>query len=235
MAASSDIRANWQAAFPHEQMVEDILSGRLAPGSKIDFADLMRRYFVSTADLHEAIIRLSNEGLAVLDGPTALRISPVSVADLKDLTAARVLIETDALVRSIQAGGAAWEAGVSESYANLADIDCPPTGDARPQVEAWERRNHRFHTALIAACPVRRLKDFSELLYRQHERYRRLLADRRLVSQDVHAEHHALFAAALAGDAERAAQGLREHIRLSAETLADGIADGSWFGSPTRN
>jgi DNA-binding GntR family transcriptional regulator len=209
-------------------MVDDILSGRLAPGSKVDLAELMRRHFLSTSDLYATIIRLSQDGLAVLDGPQALRITPVSVADLKDLTATRVVIETDALTRSIASGGGAWQDSVHASYAKLADVD---HGEGKSPVAEWEPRNHAFHMALIAACPVRRLKDYSALLYRQHERYRRLLAERRAVTQDVHAEHEALYAAALAGDAEQAGQLLGEHIRRSAETLVDGIADGSWFGS----
>jgi DNA-binding GntR family transcriptional regulator len=232
MPSSSDRSTAGIATLPrpsaYQQVVEAILSGHLAPGSKIDLAQLMRRYFISTSDLREAIIRLSSDGLALLDGPAALRITPVSVADLEELTTTRIFIESETVALSVRAGGTAWEAELAASYTDLADF---PT-DSRAAGEAWEQRNHRFHAALIAACPLRRLKDFSELLSRQHERYRRLLAGRRAVSPDIQREHQELFAAAQAHDGERAGRLLGEHIRRSAETLADGIADGSWFGTP---
>lgn len=215
----------------YDQLVEEILSGHLAPGSKIELVELMRRFFQTTTDLRQAIVRLANEGLAHQDGPAALRISPVSVADLEELTATRVFIERESLVRSIQSGGAAWETAVMDSYAALVEDDPLQSEDLRAAVDAWEQRNHAFHTALISACPIRRLREISDNFYRQHERYRRLLGGRRPVSQAAIVEHQALYKAVIAREAERAGDLLVEHIRNSAASLADGIADGSWFGS----
>ncbi|HVI52857.1 MAG TPA: GntR family transcriptional regulator [Candidatus Sulfotelmatobacter sp.] len=215
----------------YDQVVEEILSGHLAPGSKVELVELMRRFFQTTTDLRQAIVRLTNEGLAHQDGPAALRINPVSVADLEELTATRVFIERETLVRSVQSGGAAWEATVMDSYAALVEDDPSQAEDVRAGVDVWEQRNHVFHIALISACPIRRLREISDNFYRQHERYRRLLGGRRPVPQAAIQEHQALHKAAIARDAERAGDLLVDHIRHSAATLADGIADGSWFGS----
>lgn len=215
----------------YDRLVEEIMSGHLAPGSKIELVELMRRYFRTTTDLRQAIVRLANEGLAHQDGPAALRISPVSVADLKELTETRVFIERETLVRSIRSGNAAWEASVMDSFNSLAEYDPNQGEDLRAAVEAWEQRNHVFHTNLIAACPIRRLREISDNFYRQHERYRRLLGGRRPVPQAAIDEHLALHKAAIARDADKAGDLLVEHIRHSASSLADGIADGSWFGS----
>lgn len=235
MSGSKIIPTPWHTASSqqsgYDQMVEEILSGHLAPGSKIALVELMRRFFQTTTDLRQAIVRLTNEGLVHQDGPAVLRISPVSVADLEELTATRVFIERETLVRSVQTGGAAWEAAVMDSYAVLAEDDPSRAGDMRAAVDAWEQRNHIFHTALIAACPIRRLREISDNFYRQHERYRRLLGGRRPVPQAALLEHQALHKAAIAREAERAGDLLVEHIRNSAASLADGIADGSWFGS----
>jgi len=225
----------WHTASPqqsaYEQVVEEILSGHLAPGSKIELVELMRRYFQTTTDLRQAIVRLANEGLAHQDGLAALRIAPVSVADLKELTATRVFIEREALVQSIKAGGVAWEKAVMESYARLTEDDPSQAADPRSAVDAWEQRNHIFHNALISACPIRRLREISDNFSRQHERYRRLLGGRRPVAQIAIQEHQDLYKAAITREADKAGDLLVEHIRNSAASLADGIADGSWFGA----
>lgn len=216
----------------YERIVEEILSGRLAPGSKLDLAELMRRYFTSTAELRETIIHLSNDGLASLDGASSLRIAPVSLADLADLTDSRILIETEVARRSVLAGDAVWVADLGQSFVRLAEMEPLRTGEQRSHVEQWERCNHAFHAALVSACPVLRLKEISELLYRQHERYRRLSGGRRLFSREALSEHQELYTAALARDGDGVARLLGDHIRHTAATLADGLSDGSWFGAP---
>ncbi|OIQ86034.1 DNA-binding transcriptional regulator CsiR [mine drainage metagenome] len=232
---SSDQPQAGLAAIPpsscYGRVMEDILSGHLAPGAKIELADLMRRYFLSSGDLVAAIIRLAGDGLVALEGASALRIAPVSVGDLEELTESRVFVDCEALRRSVRLGGAAWRHGVEDSFARLSAMDHLSTGDDRVKIEAWELLNHGFHAALTAACPLGRLKAQGEHLYRQHERYRRLLSGRRAIALDVHQEHEALAAAALSGDGDQAAALLESHIRKSAATLAAGIADGSWFGT----
>lgn len=208
-----------------------ILSGRLAPGTRLDLQELNARRPLPEAEWNEAVIRLSINGLAVPAGAHALRVAPVSLTDLEDLTASRIIIEGTVLRAAIAAGDAAWEDGIRTAYARLSELDPLLARGAGPHMDLWEAANHAFHSALAAACPARRLLHFANLLYVQHERYRRLSAARPHPGRDVAAEHHALCEATLARESERAERLLAEHIQCTAIIAAEGIRDGSWFGS----
>lgn len=215
----------------HEWLEAEILSGRLPPGSKIILDSLAERRSVTASEMREAVIRLANDGLASLDGASSLRVAPVSLADLKDLTATRIVVETEVLRTSIQAADADWEARVRMAFGELSAVEALLGENPRAHLDRWERCNGNFHAALVAACPLRRLMRFNTLLYKQHERYRRLVLVQRTTPRDVHAEHLALFEAAMARDVAAACAVLEEHIGRTVDMLASGIRDGSWFGA----
>ena len=75
----------------------------------------------------------------------------------------------------------------------------------------WEERNRAFHEALIAACDSRWLRYLIGILYRQSERYRRFALNTG-GKRDVHAEHQAIYEAAMARDEARACAALEKHI-----------------------
>lgn len=209
----------------------EILSGRLAPGSKLDLEALEQLSAAPAEDLRDAMIRLSNDGLVRLDMTAALRVSPVSLSDLKDLTATRIIIEGEALRRAIEQGDAGWANRVTAAYSRLARID-PPPGDRPALIDPWEHCNHDFHAALVSACDLNYLKQFSATLYKHHERYRRLSLTRRASGRDVQGEHRALYQAALSRDVPAALAVIADHIGRTADSLTSGINDGSWFGAP---
>lgn len=219
-------------ASAHERMEADLLSGRLPPGSRLDPDAIALRLGVSLLDMREAVVRLSTDGLVVIDGNGALRAAPVSLADLHDLTATRIAIEGDALRASLEAGDDAWEATLRTSFAALDAAEVAFGEDPAGQMDRWEQCNAAFHAALVAACPLRRLLRFNALLYKQHERYRRLSLARRPASRNVQAEHQALFQAALARDVDEAGRVLAGHIGRTADLLSSGMRDGRWFGAP---
>lgn len=212
---------------------EEILSGRLAPGSLVDLDLLADRRAAAGSELRDAALRLVADGLATIDNsPAVLRVAPVSMADLNDLTSTRIVAETEALRRSIAAGDAAWEQRVREAFESLSAVEPLMMENPRRFINEWEQCNEAFHTALASACPLRRLMDFNRRLYKQHQRYRRLAVLGRRGQRDVHAEHLALFEAAMARDGEAASRVLTQHIANTVDQLASGIRDGTWFGTP---
>ena len=63
------------------------------------------------------------------------------------------------------------------------------------------------------------MRHFQNILYQQSERYRRISLFRKPVPRDVHAEHQALFDAALARDTDRATAILTEPILRTLESV----------------
>ena len=77
----------------HRQLRELILTGAIAPGTRLRESELSMRFGSSRAPLREAIRRLDSEGLVRSDFWRGSRVAEYSAADLYDLYALRGLIE----------------------------------------------------------------------------------------------------------------------------------------------
>lgn len=198
---------------------QDIVQGRLAPGERLRVEHLKDRYAVGAGTLREALALLVSDALVTVEGQRGYRVAEISLADLKDLTDTRVMLETEALRQSIRLGDAAWEAGLVQAYAVLTDAE-QQAGGLEPQ--RWEMANKRFHEALIAAHRSPWSKHLLGVLYRHGERYRQVairMGAAQTIHRDVHDEHTSIYTAALARQEARAALALEAHIRLTCDIL----------------
>jgi hypothetical protein len=84
-----------------ERLRADILATRLLPGQKLHIAGLAKQFSVSLAAVREALSRLVADGLVLASDQRGFRVSPVSLADLADVTQTRIDIEGLALRRSM--------------------------------------------------------------------------------------------------------------------------------------
>lgn len=216
----------------YHRLRNDVITGRLAPGIRMKVERLRAEYGVGGSTLREALTRLCADGLAISEGQRGFRVAPVSLDDLKDVTALRQLLETRALREAIANGDGDWEVGVATAYQELSAVEARLAEDRVAHAGAWEERNRAFHRALVAACRSHRTQHFIDILYDQHERYRRLSLVRHSAERDIHAEHEAIFTAAMARDADLACRLAEEHITRTADILSAGIVDGAWFGFP---
>jgi GntR family transcriptional regulator, carbon starvation induced regulator len=210
----------------------DVITGRLAPGIRLKVERLRDEFGVGASTMREALTRLCADGLAVSEGQRGFRVASVSLADLMDVTSLRQLLETRALREAIAKGDEAWREGVETAYRELSAVEARLHDDLAGNAGLWEARNRDFHRALGAACASRRTLRFIDILYNQHERYRRLSLITRSLERDIHAEHQGIFEATMAREADLACRLTEEHIARTAELLAAGIVDGAWFGLP---
>jgi len=160
------------------------------------------------------------------------RVSPVSVADIRDLTATRAEIEGLALRRSIERGDAAWEAEILASVHMLARATPGALTDPKLAQPGWVSLHDRFHLALIAACGSPWLLRFRNVLFEQSERYRALLVAHAVGPRDIAREHREIADATLDRDPDRAAALLAAHFTTTMEMLVQ--ADGSGAGILSR-
>lgn len=82
---------------------QDVLSGRHAPDGKLKLDTLQAMYGFSSSPLREALNRLVQEGLVIADERRGFRVTPISPADLADITKMRLMLDIPALTESIQA------------------------------------------------------------------------------------------------------------------------------------
>ena len=105
-----------------ERLRADILSTKLVPGQKLHIAGLAKQFSVSLTAVREALSRLVADGLVQASDQRGFRVSPVSSADLEDVTRTRIDIESLALRRSIERGDQAWLASVEQAFAALCAV-----------------------------------------------------------------------------------------------------------------
>ncbi|WP_234975831.1 GntR family transcriptional regulator [Thiothrix eikelboomii] len=200
--------------YVYGQLRADIISGKLAPKSKLKIEHLRTEYGVGATPLREALSRLSSDGFVITEGQRGFRVSPISPEDLDDVTELRVTLELKALRNSLQHGKDDWESRVVATYYQLSKIE---ELDLFANLEVWEQRNHDFHWALISACTSKWLLHFYHILYDQHKRYRNISLVANLGQRDVRREHQRIYDAALARDVDTACREVEAHIRQTAD------------------
>ena len=195
----------------------DIVSGALAPGSRLAIADLAAHYGIGATPMREGISRLLARGLIVAIGQRGFRVSEISRGDLADITRLRVLIECEALRESMRRGDGAWEGAIVAALHRLrryAEQNGEGLREGRPEFDALHKG---FHTALIAQCGSPRMLDAHSYLYDQAYRYRRIMMKTFEDCDEFISEHRRLADLVIARQAPEAEANLAAHL---ASTLA---------------
>ncbi len=86
----------------YEELRNDIISCRIAPGAEVREADLATRFEVSKSPVRDALIRLEREGLIITMPRQGYRVSPVSISDMLDMFHLRAALERANIERVIR-------------------------------------------------------------------------------------------------------------------------------------
>lgn len=211
------------------EMRQHIIEGQYPPGSKLRVEHLKDVYGVGAGTLREAMNRLVSDALVIAEGQRGFRVTPMSIADLADITRLRIHIEVDALRESVRNGDKAWEMRVRESYERLSSYEQPVSIDNR---QAWEVCNRRFHEELISAAASAWTYHLLRILSQHGERYRHCAISLTSKSRDVHSEHWEIFDAAMRRAGARAALALEDHISRTLTTLQNASTMPLWATPP---
>ncbi|SHJ73434.1 DNA-binding transcriptional regulator, GntR family [Roseomonas rosea] len=197
---------------------QDIVGGGLPPATRLRLRDLSARYGLGATPLREALARLAAEGFVMLEGQKGFSVPPVTRAHLLDITRSRQVVEPEALRLAMEQGREEWEDGIVASLSLLRHEIGRRDPASEEWVDAYEARHHRFHRALIAACPLPSLLRFCDDLYLQKTRYRRLMETAHQDWARMLAVHESLAESVLARSAEAPAL-LASHIGVTAELV----------------
>lgn len=207
------------AAGAYDRIKQDIIFGRLAPGSKLKLDVMRRQYGVSISTIRETLRRLATEGFVLAADQRGFFVTDVSADDLTEVANLRILLECSALRTSIQNGDTHWEADLVAAHHLLSRAEQQMLAGDHSQKEQWKDYDSAFHHALIKACRSRNLMSLHAILFDKYLRYQMLILTYR--GQEAVDEHKAIFDAALARDADAAANLLETHIRKGLQhTLA---------------
>ena len=224
MAGLDEIGATVGATV-YQRVKADVIRGALAPGAKLKLDALKDRYVASASTLREVLSRLASEGFVEAPLQRGFRVAAVSARDLTEVAEMRILLESHALRRSIQAGDDDWEAAVVAAHHKLARMEARRASGETADVDGWKRCDWEFHLALIRACDQATLLDLHRTLYDKYLRYQMLvLTDR---GSEAAEEHRAMFEAALARDADAAAAHLDRHVRRGLDHTLAAMGEGA--------
>ncbi|MCJ2060345.1 GntR family transcriptional regulator [Methylobacterium sp. J-048] len=201
------------------QRIEDeIVSGELALGSRLDENQLAVRFGVSRTPIREALLQLAATGLvqtkprrgAIVSAPEPYLLLAMfeAMAEIEAACgrlAARRLVPEDA--EALQAALAGCRTAV-----------------AQEDPESYYAENYVFHTVVYRASRNAFLAEQALSLHRRLAPYRRLqLRVRQRLPQSL-AEHEAIVAAIVAGDDAGAAEALRSHVLVQGDRFTDLVA-----------
>ncbi|SDR33990.1 transcriptional regulator, GntR family [Rhizobiales bacterium GAS113] len=211
-----------------QRLTQDILSCVLQPDRKLKVRELSDRYAIGATPLREALSQLAARGLVRQEGQKGFRVPPITREQLLDITYTRQVVEGEAFRLAIRHGDVAWEDEIVASFHLLRRSTTAKPGLSQDEwLDAYEVRHHRFHRALIAACPHTTLRVICDDLYSQKTRYRRFVRslghakDKTLVAM-----HQRLMELALARDTVRAMREIKTHIGSTAQALLAILVDG---------
>ncbi|QQR38285.1 GntR family transcriptional regulator [Devosia rhizoryzae] len=200
----------------YETVFGQLMSLKIAPGSRITVDNLARELRVSQTPIREALSRLEAEGLVNKTHLVGYSAAPqVTAKQFADLYELRLLLEPDAARRAVARLD-------EESVAELAEAAGvmgrrAKTGDERARYSQFARQDAVFHDMIMKVAGNELIRD---TLIHQHVHFHifRLMFHSR-VTEEALSEHEAIISAFEARDAAAAEKAMRLHIERSRDRL----------------
>jgi DNA-binding GntR family transcriptional regulator len=166
-------RPSGVASRVYRQLLADIVTGALQPGSELKLLSLAERYATSRASVRQSVLQLAAERLVLPVAPQGYRVAFASADDLLDLTKTLGWLTAIGIRESIVNGDGHWEEDVLAAHRAFAQ--CFDGGGRSEETDAFVgERMLAYHEALISACRSENLISCCHLLSRRALRYRNL-------------------------------------------------------------
>lgn len=207
----------------HEQTYarvrEMILFGELAPGQAVTIQGLVAQLGAGMTPVREAIRRLCAEGALTPQGNRRVSVPRLGLAQLEEVTFARLSIEPQLVAR---AAPTVTPALIARLEAIDAEVDA---AIAQQAVHPYLAANHRFHFTLYKAAGAEVLLSLARMLWLRVGPSLRVVcsSDEVLSLPDA---HRAALAALRLGDTGAATRAIEADIRQGSDRVARAIADG---------
>jgi len=201
-----------------EALEEEIVTGALEPGARLEEVALAARFAVSRTPIREALHQLAAAGLIDVRprrGAFVAEIGPRRLVEMFE-----VMAELEGLCARLAARRADPVAIADIRAAHEACTRAAETKD----VDAYYYRNETFHERIRAAARNAFALEQATTLQRRLRPYRRLQLRARGRVAASFGEHEAIMAAIERGDAEAAGQAMRDHVVIQGERFADLLA-----------
>jgi DNA-binding GntR family transcriptional regulator len=194
---------------------EDILTGKLPPGERLDIPRLSRRFGMSRTPVDDGLRRLEDEGLIVVAPRRGTFISSIDPRDLEEIFEIRAALESVAARRAAQRRDLERIAELNRILSQL------QRAIAKRDVDDHRLLNGAFHEHLVTLSGNTRLQRLYDALHAQITIARIHARSASWTSRadlELH-EHQRIVDAIASGDADEAAAAVTDHILRAAESL----------------
>lgn len=225
----ADRKATTRSGRVREEIEDRIASGAFPAGMRLDEAELAQRFEVSRTPLREALFQLASAGIVEMQprrGAIVADVAPHRMVEMFE-----VMGELEAMCGRL----AARRMLPSEHGELTAAQSACAAARERNDVDGYARANERFHHLIYEGSHNGFLGQQAAALHRRLRPHRRLqlrVRDRMPASLR---EHEGIVQAILAGDAELAAQRLRDHVIVQGQRFADLVASLAESRAPRRD
>ncbi|MEP3246674.1 MAG: GntR family transcriptional regulator [Sneathiella sp.] len=194
---------------------QEIVTGALKPGTRLDETLLAERFDVSRTPVREALTRLAAAGLVEIRPRRGAVVATISIQDLMNMF--EVMANLESICARLAARRITPEekeelAAAQEACAALCETD---------QFDEYYQRNMTLHSLIYKASHNKYLEKQTQELRMRLSPHRRLqvrIPGRIKSSSDEHGE---LIAAILAGDADLAEKLTHDHVAIQGERFTD--------------
>lgn len=203
------------------ELRDAIVSGRLPAGSRHSIYRLADELEVSRTPVREAVLRLVDLGLVLVERNRGVRIVGVSVRDVLDVFELRVLLEVPAAARAARE---VTPRLVADLQAGLAAMR---SAAAAGELERFTELDRALHGLVAAASGNARLEDEVRRLRTTIQARGVSTFDTSRTLDAVADEHGPVVDAIVAGDPTAAAHAMLDHLLHTAELLARQVGGGA--------
>ncbi len=188
-----------------------------APGYQGSELEMAVRLGMSRTPVHEAIIRLQEEGMVRVLSKRGVVVLPLSPEDMQEIYEVTAPLEAAAAELVARLAPAARKPVVAELGRLNAEMQ---KALKRDDLSAWVRIDEQFHRAIFEACGNRRIARFAQTMLDQVHRARAMTV--RLRAKPVRSlkEHRLIVDSIRRGDALAAHRQMHDHrVRAGRELL----------------
>jgi DNA-binding GntR family transcriptional regulator len=195
-----------------ERLKAEILAGAWPAGTRLRQVEIAQAYGVSTTPVREALATLQREGLVRAHPQRGAVVFLPSVEDLRHHYEIRAALESLAAAKAAERFEAAWASPLEAVLVEMRD---------GPAAGRYLALNQQFHTALYERSARPQLVEMIAALRDASSAYLHIYrAQSDFPVARLDAEHHAILAACVARDPERAAAATRAHLENTVEHVA---------------
>jgi DNA-binding GntR family transcriptional regulator len=194
----------------YQEIKEMILSGALEPGERIILDALSRSLNLSITPIREALSRLEQEDLVVINPRTSHMVVEIDAKEAHDIIDLRLTLE----LYAIRSAGAALQNFPVDTFRRLFSRPAEPGTHAH-----FIKTDTEFHSAILATSPNQRLIKLYSYLQNliQFLSVQAIRAEGRI--DEAHEEHLAILNAIESGRIEMIETCLAYHFTMMREAL----------------